>query len=241
MQQEVNYNQDVVRPMECFTEGWRILQGSYWLFWLITFVGMLLASFAPMAILFGPMLCGIYLSFLSRLKDETVTMETLFKGFNFFGESVVATLLQMGVLMLATVPVAVIAFFLLIGQAIRVGSEEGSSSEFIVPFAVIMTLLLILLIAFNAFFIFSYQLIVDRGLSGYEGVKTSIKAVSANLAGVLGLVLINMLIGLIGLLFFYIGLFFVLPLVFAANTVAYRKVFPARSTPAEENSVSLPD
>jgi uncharacterized membrane protein len=81
-------------------------------------------------------------------------------------------------------------------------------------------------------FPFAYQLVVERNLSGWEATKLSARAAQANLGGVLGLVLIEMVLGMMGILLCCIGLVFVMPVTKAAWAVAYRQVFPAPAQPS---------
>jgi uncharacterized membrane protein len=53
------------------------------------------------------------------------------------------------------------------------------------------------------------------------------KAGRANLGGVLGLLLLNALLGIVGVLLCVVGVYFYMPISFAATAVAYRRVFPA--------------
>jgi hypothetical protein len=93
---------------------------------------------------------------------------------------------------------------------------------------VVMTLGLIVISAiFQAIFLFAFPLIVDREMTGWEAVTTSVRAAFANLGGVLAIVFIELFFVLIGVLFCIIGAYFVLPISFAMTAVAYRQVFPA--------------
>jgi uncharacterized membrane protein len=85
--------------------------------------------------------------------------------------------------------------------------------------------MVLLMIVIGVIFIFAYPLIIERKLSGVEAVKLSMKAALANFWGLLGLLLLNALLGLVGALFCYVGAFLVLPLSFAATACAYRQVF----------------
>jgi uncharacterized membrane protein len=76
------------------------------------------------------------------------------------------------------------------------------------------------------FFAFAFPLIVDRHLGGVDAVAVSARAVAKNFWGVLGLTLIGTVLSLVGALACYVGSFFILPISFAAVTIAYRKVFP---------------
>jgi hypothetical protein len=80
--------------------------------------------------------------------------------------------------------------------------------------------------AINIPFFFVFPLIVDRELTGVEAVKTSIRAVFANLGGVIGVMFLEFVLALVGVLACYIGAIFVIPITFAATAIAYRQVFP---------------
>jgi uncharacterized membrane protein len=73
---------------------------------------------------------------------------------------------------------------------------------------------------------FAFPLIADRGLSGLEATKLSIKAGKANFTGILGLLLLNVALGIVGVLACYVGVFFIMPVSLASYAVAYRRVFP---------------
>ena len=62
-------------------------------------------------------------------------------------------------------------------------------------------------------------------MSGVDAVKLSAKAALANFWSLLGLLLLNGVMGFAGLLLCYVGLFLVLPISFAAIAVAYEQVF----------------
>src|SRR5262245_9056352 len=90
-----SFRSGVVRPIECVRGGWELIKGNYWLFVGVTLVGTLLAYFAPLGILVGPMLCGIYYCFNRKQRGQPVKFEMLFKGFDYFVQSLIATLLMM--------------------------------------------------------------------------------------------------------------------------------------------------
>jgi hypothetical protein len=95
----------------------------------------------------------------------------------------------------------------------------GVQMLLVFAFSLVITLIQSLLI-------FAYPLIVDRRLGGFRAVATSARAVLGNPGGVLGLVFLWFLVGLFAPLLCYVGLFFLMPISYAALTVAYRKVFP---------------
>ena len=111
--------------------------------------------------------------------------------------------------------------------------NPDESSMFVLKFLgfelVFVVVILAVSIAVNIFFMFAFPLIADRGLSGLDAVKLSIKAGKANFGGILRLTLLNAALGILGVLACYVGVFFLMPISFASYAVAYRRVFPELS------------
>jgi hypothetical protein len=232
----MTFNRGVVRPLECLQTGWGLIKDRYWLFMGITAVGLLIGSLGPLGILLGPMMCGIYLCLLARMRGEMATFELLFKGFDYFAQSVIATLIHVIPMFLMLLPVYAIFFIQFMSKMERPRGRGRPApvdpSELYTMFATMGVLILVVMLVgmiIGAFLIFTYPLIVDRRLAALDAIKTSIKAALANLGGVMGLIVLNFILSIIGMLFCYVGAFLVLPISFAALAVAYRQVFPAET------------
>lgn len=219
--------------MECLRGGWDLIKDQYWLFLGMTFVAIFIGSAVPMGILLGPMMCGLYLALLRRQRGEPVQFDTLFKGFDYFKDGLIAALIQVVPVLLIMLPSYAIMFPLYF-SAIK-NSRRGAPPDmvpFFAAFSVVMLLIMFISLAEAVFFIFTYPLIVDRGLSGIDAIKTSFRAATANLGGVLGLVLLMVGLSFLGVLACYVGALFVMPLHYAAWSVAYRQAFaPAPQPP----------
>ena len=232
-EERFQFNRGAIRPMQCLSEGWQLIKSEYWFFLGVTLVGLLLAELAPLGILMGPALCGIHICLLRQSNGQRVTFDMLFQGFNYFGPGFIATLLIMA-------PVLFIVLFYyasLIAGGIGVAAwaekqPPGPQREETLGWILLggfggLTLLLIFAIAvLQALYIFVFPLIVDRELTGWEAVTTSFRAVFANLGGVFAIILLETVIGFIGVLACYVGAIFTIPLTFAMTAVAYRQVFP---------------
>ena len=220
-----------IRPTECLSAGWRLIKGQYLLVVGMSLVGILLGSLAPLGVLLGPMMCGLYMALLALMRGERVEFALLFKGFDHFLQSMIATLVAAAPVMVAMVPgyVVVLVLGFLAGHSHGQGGPPVTPAVLISGVAAFVLLLLALSLAVHVFLLFSYLLIVDRGLSGWEACKTSSRAARGNLGGIVGLVLLNFLLGLAGTCLCYVGAFFIVPICLAANAVAYRRVFPAAS------------
>lgn len=223
------FRRGALQPVACIKSGWALIKEQYWLFLGITFVGIVIGSAIPFGILMGPMSCGIYLCLLRRQRGEPVTFDLLFKGFDYFKESVIAILIQVVPIILVLIPFYLVFFAFYFSALRQPRGSSGPPPEFGLYFALMMFLIIIAVIIgimLGALFIFTFPLIVDRKLSGIEAIKTSARAAYANLGGVIGLLLLFMLGGIAGVLACYIGIFFFVPIQFAATASAYRQVFP---------------
>ena len=221
------FNRGAIRPVECYKVAWETIKSEYWLFLGITFVGMLIGGAVPIVIM-GPMMCGVHMCILKKMRGEPVAFDQLFKGFDYFVPSLIATLIQTVPIFLVLVPTYVVGavLFVLAAQPGRGGASQNLGIFFALYFAVVGVMVLVVML-FTSLFHFSYPLIVEHKMSGLEACKTSARAVMANFGGMLGLVLLNLLAGIVGVLACYVGAVAVLPISFAAFDVAYRQVFPA--------------
>ena len=221
------FRRKAVEPVACIKAGWNLIKDQYWLFVGITAVGFLIGSFVPLGILLGPMMCGIYLALLKTRRGQPVEFGELFKGFDYFGDSVIATLLHVVPMLVIFVPSYIVFYIALFFMMPRDGREPdpGTMLSFVALFGVFWIVMMVLLIIISVGFTFAYPLIVDRRLSGLNAVKLSIKAAMANFWQLLGMLLLNGLLSFVGVLFCYVGVFFVLPVTFAAIVAAYEQVF----------------
>lgn len=220
----------VISPVECFKEGWELIKDRYWLFFAITLVGFLIASFVPFCIILGPMFCGIYVPIAEKYHGREPRFEQLFEGFKYFVPSLIATLiwaipLQAGFLF-AYIPIVAAQFSLNSSNPdpqILLGALTFSGIVFVI--------VLLIWIFVHPFLMLTYQIILEQKLSGWEAFKLGARAVWKNLGGMVGLLVLNVLAYSVGALFCGIGAYFVLPLIFANTYVAYKKIFPTGESP----------
>jgi uncharacterized membrane protein len=230
----IQFRTGVIKPVECVKEGWALIKDQYWLFLGIVFVGIFVGGAVPI-VLIGPMMVGIYICFFRRMRGEPVDFGLLFKGFDYFAQSLIAAVIQMIPLVVVMVPAYIIMFALMMTSMPRGGGrmDPDASSRFLITFLgfelVFVTVICAVGIIVGIFFLFAFPLIADRGLSGLDATKLSIKAGKANFGGILSLLLLNLAMGILGVLACYVGVFFLMPVSLASYAVAYRRVFPALS------------
>lgn len=212
----------VIRPVECMKEGWEIMKSDYWLLFAITLVGILIGGFT-MYILLGAMICGIFYCFLQKIDGKPVIFDGLWKGFQWWVPALVATIFFI---------VPLIVVYVLIYMPFIVAAVMGSklSSDelmgLILGAVALDLVVIVLMVCFHTLLMFTFPLIVDRNLGAFEAMKTSAKAVWRNLGGIAGFYGVAFVLSLAGALACGIGSYFVIPIIMAGTTVAYRKIFP---------------
>ena len=235
-----SFKRGAVRPMQCLRGGWRLVKDDYWLFLGITLVALIFGGMAPLGILMGPAFCGIHFCLFRKERGRHVSFDMLFRGFDYFAQSLIATLimvLPMMVLVVASYLLFMAGIFATI--AAMPGPARGQPPDlsaiwiFVALVALYALVITGISIVFNFFFFFTYPLIVDRDLSGFEAVKLSIRAAFGNFLGVFGVIVLTQLLGMLGVLLCYFGMIFVLPITFAMVSVAYQQAFHEEETLAD--------
>jgi len=227
---QIQFKRNAVEPVECIKAGFDLIKREYWLFVGITAVGIIIGSVVPLGILMGPMMCGIYLALFQARRGQPIEFGLLFKGFDYFGDSLIATLLHLIPVFVILVPsyIVFVVFYVGFLMTMSQGGGEPNPAALLGFFGLVIIFWLIvfvLLIVLSVIFTFAYPLIVDRRLSGLDAVKLSIRAALANFWRLLGMLLLTGLLNFAGAMFCYVGAFFVLPIGFAAIATAYEQVF----------------
>jgi hypothetical protein len=226
--QEAEFTRGQIRPIECVKEAWALIKDDYWLLFAISIVGALIGGIS-MYVLIGPMICGIFLCYLRKIDGGPVVFDDLWKGFRYFWRSLLVTILIVVPIVIYVLVTFMTLYLPIIMKA--VGGSRVSDDEMLTAFFVglaIDAIIAIGMVFVHSLLIFSFPLIVDRGLSSWNAIKLSARAAFANIGGIGGMIVVNFLMALAGELAFCIGIYLVIPVVTAANLVAYRKVFPKR-------------
>lgn len=229
---QVDFRRNAVRPVECFKGGWNLVKGNYWLVFAMCLVGWMIGAAVPLGILMGPMMCGLFLTFFKLRRGDPIEFGTIFKGFEYFQQSIIATLLHVVPIIAIIIP-AYILFYLFFFVAIIAQGNDEPSGLAVLAMMVVIALFWMLVIGVIMFvsigFLFVYPLIVDRGIYGLDAVKLSFRAAMANFGRLLGLILLNFVFSLAGMLLCIVGVYLVVPISYAAIAIAYEQVFGLRS------------
>jgi hypothetical protein len=221
--QNTEFRTGVIRPVECYKEAWELIKNQYWLLLAITIIGVMIGG-ATMYVLLGAMMCGMFYCYFQAIDGKKVEVEGLFKGFGYFLPGLIVTI----VIILPVIVVFGSLYVPLIFAAMSGGriSDEELLTIFVSTLAV-EVVLSIFMVCLHTLLMFAFPLIVDRNLSAWQAMKTSARAVWANLSGVVGLFVVGFALNLLGMMLFCIGVYLAIPLIIAANVVAYRRIFPA--------------
>lgn len=214
----------VIKPVECFREGWAAIKSDYWTFFVVSLLGLLIGGMS-FYVLLGAMMCGIFYSLLRKIDGQAASFDDLWKGFDYFLPSFLVTI----VLVAPMLMVFGIVYAPLIAAAMMGNRLE--SNEMLTLFAGALALdvvLVFVVTCFHTLLIFAFPLIADRNLTARQALTTSARAVWHNLSGVAGLFAVGIVLSLFGIITCGIGMYFVMPILLADYAVAYRKVFPAR-------------
>ncbi|MHB8972854.1 MAG: DUF7847 domain-containing protein [Pirellulaceae bacterium] len=226
METECIYQKVHVAPARLLQQAVSLMGDEYWMFLAITFVGMVIGSVVPLVI-YGPMACGIYLCYLQRMRGKKASFDTLFQGFDYFVESLIATLLVALASLVLMAPVALL-FVAVVVAAAMAGEHSGAGVTVLVILLVLVPFLALLSLVVSSLFIFVYPLIVDKQFTAVPAISTSCRAVWTNLGGILLTMLLYGIITCASMLACGIGMIFFSPVMFGALAILYRQIFPER-------------
>jgi hypothetical protein len=232
--EQSDFRVGVIQPVECIKEGWALIKDQYWLFFGLTIVAMLIGGAVPI-VLMGPMMVGLFLCLFEKQGHRPFEFGFLFKGFDYFVPGLIVTAFKVIPILIIMLPFYFIMFATMMTTMPRDHATPEDMSRFMTSFfgieMIFVLIVMVVSICVEIFFMFGYPLVADRKLSGLDAVKLSIKAGKANFAGILGLLVLNALLSILGMFLCIVGMYLYLPIAFAAQAVAYRRVFPEMTQP----------
>jgi hypothetical protein len=204
------------------------------LFVALTLTALVIGSLGPLGLFLGPMVCGLFACMLAELDGEEPSFPRLFGGFRFFVPSFVVTLLSIVPMMAPSIPLNMLAALLFVrrllvwmGRPYSVMAAMLGMTETIVIIAIVTALVFVLGVVLGAFFMFAYPLVAERQLGGVAAVRLSASVARANLGDLLRLMAATTGLSLAAsFAVCYLGGVFVMPIVLATWTIAYRHYFP---------------
>ena len=211
-------------PIELYKRSYALMGEQYWLFVGITLVGIFLGSLVPFGILLGPMMVGIYLCFADREQGKQVEFGTLFKGFDQFANALIAVLIMVGISVLVMIPLFIVMAVVMVSVLPSNGGNQVSPLAipiFLVSYLVILIAVFIIQLPF----LFTFQLIADRGLTGPQAVGLSFKGLQKNFGGCVFFAIVTGLLSMFAALACYLPVFLLMPITMGALFLAYRDIY----------------
>lgn len=250
--ENIEFKKGAVDASNCISEGWSFIKSNYWLFFAMGIVNLIIVMVAgniPYAgpiiniIVGGALTCGIYIALLAQWRREKVVFTLLFEGFSRIVPTTLVTLIS---------AIPWLIFGLVIGLVVAMPNLTPNPENpmavlnaimnpaFLVPAAISYLGAILVSLVLSILLFFALPLIADHNASIGEALKLSVGAAIGNIGGLLALLIFEILIGIAGALACGVGIFFVLPVIYAANIAAYKSVFPDSQT-AFNNEPPRPD
>jgi hypothetical protein len=227
--QNPEFTRGQIHAVECVKEAWALIKADYWLLFAISIVGAMIGG-VSMYVLIGAMICGIFNAYLKVIDGGRANIDDLWAGFKFFWPSLGVTIAIIVPIVVWTVVLVVTVYAPILTAAVIGNRGDQSVLLGTFVFGLIVDLIVAVIMIFvHTLLMFAFPLIVDRGLSSWEAMKLSARAVVKNLSGIGGLIAVNFGLVLAGELAFCVGIYLVIPIITASNLVAYRKVFPRQT------------
>jgi len=224
--QNVEFTRGQIRAIECVKEAWALIKADYWLLFAISIVGAMIGGFS-LYVLIGAMVCGIFNAYLKVIDGGRANIDDLWVGFKFFWQSLGVTIAIVVPIVVWTVVLVITVYAPIITAAVIGNRGDQSVLLGTFVFGMLVDLVVAVIMIFvHSLLMFAFPLIVDRGLSSWEAMKLSSRAVLKNMGGIGSLIAVNFGLALAGELAFCVGLYLVIPIITASNVLAYRKVFP---------------
>ena len=228
----IEVTEGTLDPTGCISNAWEALKPNYPLFLgmvVVFFLILIVLGCLPFVgfILLGPLTCGIYYACLKQIRNEQVDFSMMFKGFEVFLPAMIVGLV-ISIPQIINQIINIGIFVASIGAGVSQNEEAIQATNMLslgsygIQFLLYIPMLLLSLV-----FFFSYQLTIDRKVTALEAFKLSFAGLKKNLVSVIVLFILEILIGIAGMLVLCVGFFLVLPLIFMTSAEAYRQVFPS--------------
>ena len=214
-----------IGPIQCYREAIDFLAADYWLFFGITWVGLIVAG-AFQLILQGPMNCGFCKCFAAKQQGRQADIGLLFKGFDDFGQSIIGTLLCFAVGLATSMPLAIMSMIAMYAGIAGIFTDNFpmAVSSFI-GYALLITVQMVIGMLLSTLGFFTCCLIADRKMEGMAAFKLAFSAIRNNLIELFLHAAVGAVISLVAFVLCVVPWIFLIPVVIAAEYIAYVKIF----------------
>ncbi len=219
------------------SRAWATVTGNFWPclgVTLLVYVVMGVSQQIPCLgilspfLLTGPLMGGLYLYFLKQLRGQPAVVGDAFSGFNkpHFGRlaltGTIVTLIILGIMAVLIGPAVALNW-----AAFQSDSAEPPIGFMLWCFAAVLPVMYL-----SVCWLFSYALVIDKGLEFWPAMELSRKVVNMNLGGWFVILLVNVLLAMAGFIALCVGLLVVMPVSVCGMMVIYEDIFSQRPAPA---------
>lgn len=236
----IQFNSGAIVAGDCISNGWNLVKPNYWMYFGICLLAILLISCIPCVnfVLMGPVLVGVYYVLLKDMRSESVDLGMMFKGFEKFVPAMVVGLIQGLPGIVWTIVDYSVNIASLVGAARGTGTDanfyqadESIMAGFTLAYVFLGLGMMVLSVFWGVIFIFALPLLAENQIGPIEALSLSARAALSNAGGLILLIVLQVLIAIAGVLALCLGVFFVIPIIYAATAFAYRQVFPPADMP----------
>jgi uncharacterized membrane protein len=207
------------------SDGWKVLEqnfGAYIGFLVISLLIQIIASCIPFAtfIIAPCFTAGYYIVSKKIYSGETTEFGDFFKGFDFIGQLILMTIINVAIFMVVFVPTYFVIIFGSWG-----GLVSSRPSTFLTVFIIAMVLIMFCgFIYLVVSYIFAEHFIIFHKMEAWNAMEASRKLVGKNWVGIFGLGLALLGVQIIGALFCFLGLLVTTPLVYCTIHCAFQDI-----------------
>ncbi len=247
----------------CISNGWNLIKVNYGLYFGICIVAtltMIILSCIPclnillIGLVNAPLVAGIYYVVLRDMRGEPIDFGMMFKGYEKFVPVMIVGFIQ-------AIPSIIFAILQYVLDFTRVatqilgqqgigsgtfyqnsgGTELAIAGGLLAVYLLVVVAYFVIAIAWYVSFAFALPLVIENDINAIDALKLSVKAGWGNFGGLIFLAFLGGLIAFVGVLAICIGVFFVIPIIYAAHAFAYRQVFPSLNAPTTYNTPPPPN
>ena len=233
----------------CISGSWRLLWDNFGPIFGTTIVLVLLqAAFSGLGaipwigilfslaslILTGPLVGGLYMVFLRRIRKQGGEVGDLFAGFsNRFWQLALGYIVPAFLTGLSAVPGAILIIVSIFVLGFHpFGHAAAATAAAIMVFGLGVLVALIPAIYLSISWMFTVPLVMDKGVEFWPAMGLSHRMVRKHFVSVFALLIVGALINLVGVIACCVGVLFSVPIVFGSLMYAYETIFSGRSPQA---------
>lgn len=173
-------------------------------------------------ILSGVFYGGLYYYYLGKMRGQPREVGDLFAGFSkAFVPLMLANLLMTLIILVVMVPFFGPFFLVMVKAALSGTMQPGQLPPLSGAAIGIMVLGFIPMIYLSISWMFTFMLVIDRGLGPWTAMEVSRRVIGRRWFSLLVLVICATILGMLGLIGLFIGVLFTLPLTFGSILYAY--------------------